>query len=179
MPSSRGQNFKSKGEPRDLAMFNLAIDSKLRGCDVVAMKVEDVRHLVDAAFEHADAAAGGCSGRCSAEMQRRRNDCSAIFRNPRSARVPSTPGSGRSTRTNSGRSAVLGRPRLLEEALTDAYSAIRAQRVAIFNGFLAVLPNMPLPSTRVRNGLGSPPMRYSVGVPAAARKRPAGACIRT
>ena len=23
-------------------MFNLAIDSKLRGCDVVAMKVEDV-----------------------------------------------------------------------------------------------------------------------------------------
>jgi integrase len=27
---------------RDLAMFNLAIDSKLRGCDVVAMRVEDV-----------------------------------------------------------------------------------------------------------------------------------------
>ena len=27
---------------RDLAMFNLAIDSKLRGCDVVAFKVEDV-----------------------------------------------------------------------------------------------------------------------------------------
>jgi hypothetical protein len=27
---------------RDLAMFNLAIDSKLRGCDIVAMKVEDV-----------------------------------------------------------------------------------------------------------------------------------------
>jgi integrase len=26
----------------DLAMFNLAIDSKLRGCDVVALKVEDV-----------------------------------------------------------------------------------------------------------------------------------------
>jgi hypothetical protein len=26
----------------DLAMFNLAIDSKLRGCDVVAMKVQDV-----------------------------------------------------------------------------------------------------------------------------------------
>jgi integrase len=25
-----------------LAMFNLAIDSKLRGCDVVALKVEDV-----------------------------------------------------------------------------------------------------------------------------------------
>ena len=27
---------------RDLAMFNLAIDSKLRGCDVVTLKVEDV-----------------------------------------------------------------------------------------------------------------------------------------
>lgn len=27
---------------RDLAMFNLAIDSKLRGCDVVVLKVEDV-----------------------------------------------------------------------------------------------------------------------------------------
>src|SRR5262249_41621262 len=26
---------------RDLALFNLAIDSKLRGCDVVAMRVED------------------------------------------------------------------------------------------------------------------------------------------
>lgn len=27
---------------RDLALFNLAIDSKLRGCDVVSIKVEDV-----------------------------------------------------------------------------------------------------------------------------------------
>ena len=27
---------------RDLAMFNLAIDSKLRACDIVALKVEDV-----------------------------------------------------------------------------------------------------------------------------------------
>jgi integrase len=27
---------------RDLAMFNLAIDSKLRGCDVVALKVDDI-----------------------------------------------------------------------------------------------------------------------------------------
>jgi len=31
-----------EGRRRDLAMFNLAIDSKLRGCDVVALKVEDV-----------------------------------------------------------------------------------------------------------------------------------------
>ena len=30
------------GRTRDLAMFNLAIDSKLRGCDVVALKVEDI-----------------------------------------------------------------------------------------------------------------------------------------
>lgn len=27
---------------RDLAMFNLAIDSKLRGCDVVAIRIDDV-----------------------------------------------------------------------------------------------------------------------------------------
>ena len=31
-----------EGRIRDLAMFNLAIDSKLRGCDVVSLKVEDV-----------------------------------------------------------------------------------------------------------------------------------------
>ena len=31
-----------EGRVRDLAMFNLAIDSKLRGCDVVGLKVDDV-----------------------------------------------------------------------------------------------------------------------------------------
>ena len=31
-----------KGCKRDLALFNLAIDSKLCGCDVVAVRVEDV-----------------------------------------------------------------------------------------------------------------------------------------
>ena len=31
-----------EGRARDLAMFNLAIDSKLRGCDVVAVRVDDV-----------------------------------------------------------------------------------------------------------------------------------------
>src|ERR1700739_806232 len=31
-----------EGRTRELAMFNLAIDSKLRGCDVVALRVEDV-----------------------------------------------------------------------------------------------------------------------------------------
>jgi hypothetical protein len=31
-----------EGRTRDLAMFNLAIDSKLRGCDIVALRVGDV-----------------------------------------------------------------------------------------------------------------------------------------
>jgi hypothetical protein len=31
-----------EGRVLELALFNLAIDSKLRGCDVVALKVEDV-----------------------------------------------------------------------------------------------------------------------------------------
>src|SRR5580693_6920311 len=31
-----------EGRARDRAMFNLAIDSKLRGCDVVAIRGEDV-----------------------------------------------------------------------------------------------------------------------------------------
>jgi hypothetical protein len=37
------------GEKRDLAMFNLAIDSKLRGCDLVHIEVENIapRGLTD------------------------------------------------------------------------------------------------------------------------------------
>src|SRR5260221_9502246 len=31
-----------EGRKRDLALFNLAIDSKLRGCDVVRLQVNDV-----------------------------------------------------------------------------------------------------------------------------------------
>ena len=31
-----------KGRKRDLALFNLAIDSKLRGCDLVHLQVDDV-----------------------------------------------------------------------------------------------------------------------------------------
>lgn len=31
-----------EGQVRDLALFNVAIDSKLRGCDVVALKVDDL-----------------------------------------------------------------------------------------------------------------------------------------
>ena len=34
--------LQTEGGARDLAMFNLAIDSKLRGCDVVGLRVEDV-----------------------------------------------------------------------------------------------------------------------------------------
>jgi integrase len=34
--------LQAEGRIRDLAMFNLAIDSKLRACDVIALKVEDV-----------------------------------------------------------------------------------------------------------------------------------------
>jgi hypothetical protein len=31
-----------EGRKRDLAMFNLAIDSKLRGCDLVRARIDDV-----------------------------------------------------------------------------------------------------------------------------------------
>jgi integrase len=34
--------LQMQGLKRDLALFNLAIDSKLRGCDVVAIRVDDV-----------------------------------------------------------------------------------------------------------------------------------------
>ena len=34
--------LQTDGRTRDLAMFNLAIDNKLRACDVVALKIEDV-----------------------------------------------------------------------------------------------------------------------------------------
>ena len=34
--------LQMQGKVRDLALFNLAIDSKLRGCDVVSLKVEDI-----------------------------------------------------------------------------------------------------------------------------------------
>ncbi len=33
-----------EGRVRELALFNLGIDSKLRGCDLVTLKVRDVRH---------------------------------------------------------------------------------------------------------------------------------------
>jgi hypothetical protein len=33
-----------RGRSRELALFNLAIDSKLRACDLVALRVRDVSH---------------------------------------------------------------------------------------------------------------------------------------
>jgi integrase len=43
-PSTSGPFERSQveGRTRDLALFNIAIDSKLRGCDVVALKVDDL-----------------------------------------------------------------------------------------------------------------------------------------
>lgn len=35
-------NLQIEGKKRDLALFDLAIDNKLRGCDVVAVRVGDV-----------------------------------------------------------------------------------------------------------------------------------------
>lgn len=37
-------HLQNKHAVRDLAMFNLAIDSKLRGCDLVSLRVRDVPH---------------------------------------------------------------------------------------------------------------------------------------
>jgi len=36
--------FQNAHAARDLAMFNLAIDSKLRGCDLVSLRVRDITH---------------------------------------------------------------------------------------------------------------------------------------
>ena len=36
--------LQMEGKVRELALFNLGIDSKLRGCDLVALKVRDVCH---------------------------------------------------------------------------------------------------------------------------------------
>src|SRR5215212_5326551 len=52
-----------EGRIRDLAMFNLAIDSKLRGCHVVKMRVEDV------------AAAGYTADRATGRQKKNRSAC--------------------------------------------------------------------------------------------------------
>jgi integrase len=36
--------LQMQARTRDLALFNLGIDSKLRGCDLVKLRVRDVRH---------------------------------------------------------------------------------------------------------------------------------------
>jgi integrase len=36
--------FQMEDRVRELALFNLGIDSKLRGCDLVALRVRDVFH---------------------------------------------------------------------------------------------------------------------------------------
>ena len=36
--------LQMEGRVRELALFNLGIDSKLRGCDLVSLKVRDVTH---------------------------------------------------------------------------------------------------------------------------------------
>jgi hypothetical protein len=41
---------------RELALFNLGIDSKLRGCDLVALKVRDICHGDQVASRAVDAA---------------------------------------------------------------------------------------------------------------------------
>lgn len=35
-------HLQDRGRTRDLAMFNLAIDTKLRGCDLVNLRVRDI-----------------------------------------------------------------------------------------------------------------------------------------
>jgi site-specific recombinase XerC len=37
-------HLQNRQAVRDLAMFNLAIDSKLRGCDLVSVRVRDIAH---------------------------------------------------------------------------------------------------------------------------------------
>ena len=50
------------GRLRELALFNLGVDSKLRGHDLVRLRVSDVAHGDQILFrEAASAAANGCT----------------------------------------------------------------------------------------------------------------------
>ena len=51
---------------RELALFNLAIDSKLRGCDLVGLRVRDVVH-----GSHVAPSALSCNGRSTAQVNSR------------------------------------------------------------------------------------------------------------
>ena len=37
-------HLQNSNATRDLALFNLAIDSKLRGCDLISLRVRDISH---------------------------------------------------------------------------------------------------------------------------------------
>ena len=66
---------------RDLALFNLAIDSKLRGCDVVRLKVGDVApngYAVDRALFDSAKQEGPFASRSRSKPARR---STTIFRN--------------------------------------------------------------------------------------------------
>ena len=55
--------LQMEGLKRDLALFNLAIDSKLRGCDVVVIRVDDVApngYALDRATVRQSKTAGRC-----------------------------------------------------------------------------------------------------------------------
>jgi len=41
------QHLKSVGSIRDLAMFNIALDAKLRGCDLVKLRLADHSSALD------------------------------------------------------------------------------------------------------------------------------------
>ena len=59
---------------RELALFNLAIDSKLRGCDLVELHVRDVvqgNHVAPRAIVSRRRPSGGCSSRSPNKRGRR------------------------------------------------------------------------------------------------------------
>jgi len=55
-----------KGDTRQLALFDLAIDSKLRACDLVGLRVRDVTHGM-----HIGSRGASCSARQSAPSSSR------------------------------------------------------------------------------------------------------------
>ena len=72
-----------EGRTHDLAMFNLAIDSKLRGCDVVALKVEDIAphgHAVDRATVRQRKTKQPVRFEVTEQMRRLGTDCFVVAR---------------------------------------------------------------------------------------------------
>ena len=43
-PHERSEEFEEAALPHVNALFNLALDSKLRGCDLVRLRVSDISH---------------------------------------------------------------------------------------------------------------------------------------